>query len=128
MKPYYLFFLLLVGALIFTSVKNDRAKNLSANSALIQREEAPATEQLTKTTFRVVTEIESPDDENVADILWMQEAAELAMEKNTPWFNVIDQRMENGIVDGIIELSNDPMKAEYDANEILSLQLTDQTE
>lgn len=128
MKPHYLFFLLFVGVLIFASVKNKREDNLAANSSYIQREEAPTTEQLTKSTFRVITEIESPEDENVADILWMQEAAQLALDKNIPWFNVLNQEIENGIVEGVIELTNDPMKAEYDANEILSLQLTDDTE
>jgi hypothetical protein len=33
--------------------------------------------------------------------------------------------MSNTAVEGVIQLERDPMKAEYDANEILSLQLSE---
>jgi hypothetical protein len=123
MKIYYIFFLLLAGGLIFITVKNNPEQRMSASQ--IQREEAPMTEQLTKNTFRIVLEIESPNDEPVADILWFQQAAELALDKNIPWFNVLEQKLSPGSAEGIIELVKDPMKAEYDANEILSLHLDD---
>jgi hypothetical protein len=123
MKIYYIFFLLLAGGLIFFTVKNDPVQRVSANQ--IQREEAPMTEQLTKNTFRIVMEIESPNDEPVADILWFQQAAEIALDHKIPWFNVLEQKISPGSVEGVIELIKDPMKAEYDANEILSLHLDD---
>ena len=123
MKIYYIFFLLLAGGLIFFTVKNDPVQRVSANQ--IQREEAPMTEQLTKNTYRIVMEIESPNDEPVADILWFQQAAELALDNKNPWFNVLEQNISPGSVEGVIELIKDPMKAEYDANEILSLHLDD---
>jgi hypothetical protein len=123
MKIYYIFFLLLAGGLIFITVKNNPEQRMSASQ--IQREEAPMTEQLTKNTFRIVLEIESPNDEPVADILWFQQAAELALDKNIPWFNVLEQKLSPGSAEGVIELVKDPMKAEYDANEILSLHLDD---
>lgn len=123
MKIYYIFFLLLAGGLIFFTVKNNPEQRMSASQ--IQREEAPMTEQLTKNTFRIVLEIESPNDEPVADILWFQQAAELALDNNIPWFNVLEQKLSPGTAEGVIELVKDPMKAEYDANEILSLHLDD---
>ena len=123
MKIYYIFFLLLAGGLIFFTVKNNPEKRMSAHQ--IQREEAPMTEQLTKNTFRIVMEIESPNDEPVADILWFQQAAEIALENKNPWFNVLEQKLSPGSAEGVIELVKDPMKAEYDANEILSLHLDD---
>lgn len=123
MKIYYIFFLLLAGGLIFFTVKNNPVQRVSANQ--IQREEAPMTEQLTKNTFRIVMEIESPNDEPVADILWFQQAAEIALDNKNPWFNVLEQNISPGTAEGVIELIKDPMKAEYDANEILSLHLDD---
>ena len=123
MKIYYLFFLLLVSGLIFFTVKSNPEKRVSASQ--IQREEAPVTEKLSPYTYRIVIEIESANDEPVADILWFQKAAELALEKNNPWFNVLEQKLSPGSAEGVIQLVKDPMKAEYDANEILSLHLDD---
>lgn len=123
MKIYYIFFLLLVGGLIFFTVKPNHEKRVSASQ--IQREEAPITEKLSDRTYRIVMEIESPNDEPVADILWFQQAAELALDNKIPWFNVLEQKVSPARAEGVIELIKDPMKAEYDANEILSLHLDD---
>lgn len=89
------------------------------------QEEAPMVEQISKNTFRIKVDIYGPEKESVADILWFQKAAELAIEKKIPWFNVLDQSMSKTAVEGVIQLERDPMKAEYDANEILSLQLSE---
>lgn len=123
MKIYYIFFLLLAGGLIFFTVKSNPVQRVSASQ--IQREEAPLFEQISENSYRITMEIESPNDQPVADILWFQKAAELALDENIPWFNVLEQDISEGVVEGVIELVKDPMKGEYDANEILSLHLDD---
>ncbi len=125
MKPYYLFGLLLVGGLIFATVTNRSDNHLGARQEQ-QEQEALSSEEISPNTFHIRMEIESENDEPVADILWFQEAAQIAMEKKIPWFNVVEQKLNAGSVEGVIELQKDPMKAEYDANEILSLHLTDE--
>lgn len=89
-----------------------------------QAQEAdPTTIQLTDTTFKITIEIETENDRDIADILWFHEAAKLAMKRKIPWFNVLEEKITPYEVKGVIELIRDPMKAEYDANEILSLEL-----
>ena len=119
MKLYFTVFLFLVSGLIFLAL-NPKAENRQA------QEEAPQTEQISKNTFRIRMEINSARDKSMSDILWFQKAAELAIEQKIPWFNVLEQNMTSSYVEGLIELERDPMKAEYDANEILSLNLTDE--
>ena len=77
-------------------------------------------------------------ENSVADILWLKKAAEVALDAGIPHFNVrkkkitrefnqkIQRRMN--VVEGVIVLDNDPMSAEYDANEILSLVLPEMTQ
>ncbi|MBA2403665.1 MAG: hypothetical protein H0V66_02755 [Bdellovibrionales bacterium] len=119
MKNYYLLFLLLVGGLIFIMTKPNPERRQA-------QEEAPMTEQITEKTFRIKMDIETENDQPVADILWFQQAAQLALDKKIPWFNVLEQHISPTNVEGVIELINDPMQAEYDANEILSLHLKDE--
>ena len=89
MKIYYIFFLLLAGGLIFFTVKSNPVKRVSASQ--IQREEVPMFEQISKNTYRITMEVETPEDDPVADILWFQRAAELALDENIPWFKVLEQ-------------------------------------
>jgi len=119
MKPYYLFFFLILGGLILV-ISNPNAGPKQA------QEEVPMVEKMSKNTFRIKMDIETENDRPVADILWFQQAAELALKKKIPWFNVLEQRISSLAVEGIIQLEPDPMKGEYDANEILSLQLSDE--
>lgn len=121
MKPYYLLFLFLVFGLIFLVSKNDPGQ-----PPIQAQEAAPETERITSNTFRIRMDIEEKGDQPVADILWFQKAAEVAMEEKNPWFNVLEQKISPNEVEGVIQLETDPMKAEYDANEILSLHLTDE--
>lgn len=125
MKPYYILFLFLIFGLIFVVSKNDPGQPMTAQ---MQAEEAaPETEKLSSNTFRIRMDIEEKNDQPVADILWFQKAAEFAMAKKVPWFNVLEQKISPYEVEGVIQLERDPMKAEYDANEILSLHLDDET-
>jgi hypothetical protein len=119
MKLYYILFLLVVGGLIFV-IANPNKRVPQA------QEEPPKAEQIGRNTFRIKLDIEENEDNSLADIIWFQKAAEVALAKNTPWFNVLEQKMSDSTVEGVIQLERDPMKAEYDANEILSLQLTDE--
>ncbi len=86
--------------------------------------------------FSVVYRSESPADEPVIDILWMKRAAQIAIDEGIPHFNVLHQKISSNLrqkynqhlstVEGVILLESDPMKAEYDAQEIDSLVLTEQ--
>lgn len=89
-------------------------------------------------TYKVVYRAPGMKENSVADILWLKKAAEVALDAGIPHFNVrqkkitrefnkkIQRRMN--VVEGVIELDNDPMSAEYDANEILSLVLPEMTQ
>lgn len=84
-------------------------------------------------TYRVTYRPSGTRENSVADILWLKKAAGVAMDAGIPHFNVKKKKISRvfnpklqrqmNFVDGVIELDNDPMKAEYDANEILSLVL-----
>ncbi len=123
MKLSYLMFLLLTGALIFVMSRPDPMARQA-------QEETPpmiTAEAINQNNYRIRMDIDSEDQE-LADILWFQKAAEVALNKKKPWFNVIQHFISDDYIEGTIELINDPMSAEYDANEILSLRLTDEVE
>jgi hypothetical protein len=75
----------------------------------------------------------SPEENSIADILWLREAAQVALDAGIPYFSIIHQEKESGFdskmqarikrIKGDIKLDNDPMKAQFDANEILALAL-----
>lgn len=120
MKPYYIAFLLVTFGILFWVSRTTPDRRIQAQEA------PPEIEAIDNLTFRVVMEIESENDAPVADILWFQKAAELAIKHRIPWFNVIEEKITQTHVEGVIQLERDPMKAEYDANEILSLHLTEE--
>ena len=76
----------------------------------------------------------SPAEAPIADIIWIKKASEVALDSGTPYFNVLKQkitqkfnskyRMDLPVVEGIIQLEDDPMRAEFDAYEIESLILS----
>lgn len=84
-------------------------------------------------TYRVVYKAPGAKESSMADIIWLKKAAEVAMDAGIPHFNVRKKTVSKKfhsrahrsltVVEGVIELDNDPMRAEYDANEILSLVL-----
>lgn len=86
-------------------------------------------------TFKVTYSAMTPDEEAIVDIIWMRKAAEMANDEGMPYFNILKQRtqrrfvkkynMELSTITGIIQLDPDPMRAEFDANEIESLIMTD---
>lgn len=119
MKVFSLILVLLLAGLIYVMEKN--------NPDQIQAQEVrPMVEEIGQHTYRITMPIESPEDASVADILWFQKAAEIAIEHKIPWFNVQEEQMGQDQVEGVIQLERDPMNAEYDANEILGLQLTEE--
>ncbi len=83
--------------------------------------------------YRITYRATGMKENGVADIIWLKKAAEVAMDAGIPHFNVkqktvsreYNRRVQRrlNVVEGIIELDNDPMNAEYDAQEILSLVL-----
>lgn len=129
------FVIVIIAALMFlipTMKKEQSAFEIEA------QEEAPVEEILENesNTFKIFYEARSPDEEPVADIIWMKKAAEVAQDAGVPYFNVLKQdirkkyvkkyNMELSVVEGVIQLDNDPMRAEYDAQEIESLVLTNE--
>lgn len=93
-------------------------------------EEAEADEMK---TFEVIHKVSNPAHESVADILWMKKVADMAIERGVANFNVLYQNVERTydarlkrevtVVEGTVELTNDPMDGEFNANEIRSLVL-----
>ena len=123
MKINQITFLLIILGLIFWVARTTPERRIQA-----QESAPPEIHSIGKLTFRVVMEIESENDRPVADILWFQKAAEVAIKHKIPWFNVLEEKISQRHVEGVIQLVQDPMKAEYDANEILSLHLTNEGE
>ena len=119
MKFYYLLFLLVIGGLIFILTNPNRGNPQA-------QQEPPSTQQLSNSTSRITMDIVEENDRPVADILWFQKAAKVALDNKVPWFNVLEQKFDTHSVEGVIQLEPDPMKGEYDANEILSLHLLDE--
>jgi hypothetical protein len=116
MRSYYLLFLLLAFGLIFIFTSSPAPKRQA-------QEAGPVLREIAHNTYRIYYEIKSEKEKSIADILWFHEAAKLALRKKIPWFNVLEEKITTYSVEGIIQLEKDPMKAEYDAYEILNLQL-----
>lgn len=127
------FMVVIIAALMFLipSMKKD-------NKAFERQmqEEAPMEEVLeTPNTYKITYEVQSPKEEALADIIWMKKAAEVAQNAGVPYFNVLEQKVRKqfvkkyktnlSVVEGVIELDNDPMRAEFDALEIESLVLNE---
>lgn len=89
-------------------------------------------------TYKIIFTTQKPSENEIADILWMKRAAEVSMDEGIPYFNVLEQKTyptfsevfgeDLMTVEGIIELDNDSMEAEYDAHEINSLVLPELSE
>jgi hypothetical protein len=85
-------------------------------------------------TLHVRFDVHHPEEAPIADIIWMKKAAEVAVDSGTPYFNILKQeirhrfskkfKMDLPVVQGIIQLEDDPMKAQYDAHEIENLILS----
>ncbi len=129
-------FLFLIGRPLM-AVKLD--SQLQREEAQIERQEEEVTlekkaigplkvEEAGKNRFRIAYDMPTVTDEPLADIIWMKKAAEVAVKNENPYFNVTEQTYREEEVEGVIELMEDPMKAEYDANEILSLVVPELTE
>jgi hypothetical protein len=114
MRMVHLMFLAFVGGLIFIISRPE------VNGRQAQEEESRY-EKVSPSTFKIQMDIQSDEERPVADILWFQKAADVAIDEGTPWFNVLEQTILENSVEGIIQLESDPMKAEYDANEILNM-------
>ncbi len=127
------FMVVIIAALMFL-VPTMKKENTSFEREM--QEEAPTEEMLEKpNTYKITYEVQSPKEESVADIIWMKKAAEVAQNAGIPYFNVLEQKVRKqyvkkfktnlSVVEGVIELDNDPMRAEFDALEIESLVLNE---
>ena len=125
------FVVVIVAALLFLIPMMNQEHSAFEREA---QEESPMERVLgEENTYKITYEVENPEDESIADILWMKLAAEMALEQKIPHFNVLDQEIytvkdeetgeEQTVVEGVIQLDTDPMRAEYDAHEIESLVL-----
>ncbi|MFL5784799.1 MAG: hypothetical protein ACJ76H_09335 [Bacteriovoracaceae bacterium] len=110
-------------------------KEIRQDDVVRQEQQAEAEEFIAGPgeSYKVVFRAGNNREDSVADILWLKKAAEVAIDAGIPHFNVTKKKQTRefnrnvhrrlNVVEGVIELDNDPMKAEYDANEILSLVL-----
>lgn len=108
---------------------------MKKEKTVVQHEQVEMQEEEEINTFEIIYESKSPREEAIADIIWMKKAAETARDAGIPYFNVLKQKIrkryvpkfktELSVVEGVIQLDNDPMRAEYDANEIEALVLTE---
>jgi hypothetical protein len=105
------------------------------NTEVQAQEESPVEKILEQeNTYKIIYRAKSPQEDPIADIVWMKKAAEVSQDAGIPYFNVLEQEIyqeydqeqsrEVTVVEGIIELDKDPMRAEFDAQEIQSLILT----
>lgn len=127
------FMVVIIAALLFLlpTMKQEKTANE------IEAQEAEPYEETYSDydTFKITYRVSSARSEPVADIIWMKKAAEVATEEGIPYFNVLEQKVskrfvreagrELSVIEGIIELDPDPMRAEFDAHEIESLVLTE---
>lgn len=127
------FMVIIVAALMFLIPQMNKERRPFEKQA---QEEAPMGEMLEEyNTYKISYSVQRPQEEPIADIIWMKKAAEVAHRAGIPYFNVLSQKISKrfvkrydrnlSVVTGVIQLDNDPMRAEYDANEIESLVLTD---
>lgn len=126
------FLIVIVAALMFLIPQMNKENSGPKRQA---QEEAPAEMLEEYNTYKVTYTVTRPQEEPIADIIWMKKAAEVAQRAGVPYFNILKQEFskrfvrkydrELSTVTGVIQLDNDPMRAEYDANEIESLVLTD---
>jgi hypothetical protein len=136
MKFLAMTFFILAGLIYFLGkpVISEQAHVEVPGTEMIEKEEAVEF-PLSEDSYRVTHVVLRKEDEKIGDILWMQEAAELALEKGKPYFNVLERyrfrrydpqrKVSLSVIEGIIELQTDPMSSEYDANEIINLNLID---
>lgn len=107
-----------------------------SNALERQAQEAEPSELMEEeNSFKIVYKVPSPKEEDIADIIWMKKAAEVAKDEGVGYFNVMAQKVtkryvkkydaELSVIEGIIQLDSDPMRGEFDAQEIASLVLTD---
>lgn len=127
------FMVIIVAALMFLIPQMNKENRAFEREA---QEEAPMEEMLEEyNTYKITYTVMRPQEDPIADIIWMKKAADVAQRAGVPYFNVLSQKIskryvkrydrELSIVTGVIQLDNDPMRADYDANEIESLVLTD---
>jgi hypothetical protein len=120
--------MVMVGVVYKPSSKKQAQEATAEDTLMIQEAEADEMK-----TFEVTHKVSNPAHESVADILWMKKVADIAIERGMANFNVLYQNVERTydarlkrevtVVDGTIELTNDPMEGEFNANEIRSLVL-----
>ena len=129
------FMIIIVAALLFLVPTMKQEQN---GMGIQAEEESPMKRDILAgepRSFKITLKVTNPRQEGTADILWMKRAAEVAQREGIPYFNVIEQsahkrfvRSANAqlsVIEGIIELDPDPMRAEFDAQEIESLVLTE---
>lgn len=98
-------------------------------------EEENGVEQIADDSYQISYKSKDVTEDKIVDIIWLKKAAKVALDAGVPYFNVVQQktrrepvkgpRRSRPVVEGRIKLDNDAMASEYDANEIMSLVLTD---
>ncbi len=142
------FIIVIMASLIYLvpTLKQEKIRRAGTQSADLgrspetreaQEEKMPSAEAplAAMASYRIGLAVQRPEEESIADILWMKKAAAVAIEKGAPYFTVRgreirrrydpDLKRPTTVVDGIIDLGEGPGESAYDAEEILSLALED---
>lgn len=119
MKYSYQIFLLTSGLLILMTLKEPSSFQNRPNSKKQMMEEVAGDHR----RFHVEYKIQNDRERKIADILWLKKVARLSLELGVSGFNILEEQINPHSVEGVIELEEDRMSADYDSYEILELNL-----
>lgn len=126
---------LLVASFLFAVGIPSKSRPTFQSEEIPQKQEITVEEiqEMDGDEYYVEFKTRSLEENPIADILWLREAAQVALDAGIPYFSITKQEKENQfdktkkmrirLIKGDIKLDNDPMNAQFDANEILALAL-----
>lgn len=129
-------FVLLIACLLFALGMPSKPKNSRVEVVNVEfPQEQEAYDFLADGPYFIEFKARTPTENQIAEVLWLREAAQMALEAGIPYFNITRQevrkefdkkgRFHRQVVEGEIELEHDPYLTDYDANEILAVKLPD---
>ncbi len=81
--------------------------------------------------FKIKHQVMNPNEEPIADIVWMKKAARVAKASGLPYFNILTRTIVKkfekkssqnlSVIEGTIQVSDNQMSSDFDSFEILSL-------
>lgn len=134
---------LLVACLMFAIGMPSKTSTEEVAVSQMQRQEQQAeeadesygVEMESDDSYQIIYKSQSASENKIADIIWLKKAARVALDAGVPYFNVIKQKTHRefdskkrrslSVIEGKIQLDNDPMQSEYDAHAIMNLVLNE---